>query len=212
VREHGLLQERGGAIFSTEDDDCMRQGAGATLRPVKTWRLAFLSLLMLPLGQIAASALHEFGHAGATLALGGRVLRIQPWYFRGLPHGEAGGLSTSRAVIVLLAPLVSVTGLGMLLLVKLPWTRLRPQAAVLVAAFLLPLITNCWPWAFAPLVTTPVADQFQFDLMTKSDGLPEGFIGQALLWGGVWFWFRRTRILARWREARIERAADGRSG
>jgi hypothetical protein len=58
-----------------------------------------LVAIMLFFGQNAAEVLHGYGIAAAALASGGKVLKIQPWHFLGLPYTCVTDLTTSGAII-----------------------------------------------------------------------------------------------------------------
>ena len=172
----------------------------ATMGAVKGSRLTCLVAITLFLGQNTGEGA-EFEAAAAALASGGKVLKIQPWYFLGLPYTYVTDLPTSGAIVTVLTPLFFVTGLAVAALLVLRWNRFPARPAIMWASFLFPCVASCGAWAFGPVLTTPIADPLQFALLTNSDDLKAAFMGQAILWGSVWVWFRRTRFLARWREA-----------
>ena len=72
------------------------------MRALKGFGLMCLVETILFLGQNAAGVLHEYGIAAAALVSGGKVLKIQPWHFLGLPSTYLTDLTTSGAIITVL--------------------------------------------------------------------------------------------------------------
>jgi len=75
-------------------------------------------------GWNVAGAVHELGHAAATLALGGKISRIQLWYCLGRTETLISNLSDGKVAIILLSGMLANNLLGVGALLAVPWSRL----------------------------------------------------------------------------------------
>jgi hypothetical protein len=152
-------------------------------------------------GHYLAMAVHEWAHAITAGLLGGRVLAIQPWAFLGPTHTLTSGLKNSRLSIALVSPVLCDSTLAAVVLLLVPWTKLPARLAALLALFLLPFVADCWQWAFEPLLRSVESDPVLFVVLSGWDDFVVALLGQLVLWGGVWFWLRRTRFLRQYHNA-----------
>ena len=155
------------------------------------------ALVALFAGWNLAGAVHELGHAAATLALGGRVTSLKLWFFLGATNTATYGLSNSKGAITLLCGMLPTNALGVLALMVVPWHRLSAPVAVVSALFLFDFVLEAWPFAFEFALPPVANDSELFVLYSRCDDLLVSFIGLIILSGSLWIWFSRTRFLHR---------------
>jgi hypothetical protein len=160
-----------------------------------------LAAMAVVVGWNVAGAVHELGHAAATLALGGQVLHIRPWYCPSHADTIISHLSDARVSIIYLSGLLATNLVGVGALLAVPWSRLSARVAVLLGLFLYPFAIEAMPFAFAVIIPGVSQDTVLFALHSGCDELLLSFCGQLVLWGSLWFWLRRTRFPKRCREA-----------
>jgi hypothetical protein len=166
-------------------------------------RLVWLTLLATAAFVVRnlAGAVHELGHAAATVPLGGTVEHVQFWHFIGMPMTYASGLSDAeRAVMDLSGPLLpNALGVGALLLV--PWARLPSRQATTLAVFLCFFIIQAGPIALQSLNGSANNDGSNFVRHCGCTPWVGVLVGATAFRGSSWLWFRRTRFWDRFFDA-----------
>jgi hypothetical protein len=121
--------------------------------PSGTLRFLLLVVFSSTFGWILSGVIHEFGHALAILAFGGKITKLQPLVLIGPPHITSSGNFTAVQQAIIYA-----SGAGLVFLVGVvtwivyPFHRSPTAPSFFVVLTTIPFVTQSLSYIFLPLL------------------------------------------------------------